>query len=150
MAFRMPRSVHSAWENTRLAFETLLANRFRSFLTVLGIFIGVLLVVTVAAVLNGFRQSVVDQVEQFLKVVFLSGEEFVDLLPKEFEVVGKLQGSARKRNARLDLRTQTEIVPTQPQLTQQFTERSGLRAGLCVVSDRVQADVVIAFSQSVE
>jgi hypothetical protein len=32
---------------------------------VLGIFIGVLLVVTVASVLNGFRQSVVDQVEQF-------------------------------------------------------------------------------------
>jgi putative ABC transport system permease protein len=52
-------------ENTRLAFDTLLANRFRSFLTVLGIFIGVLLVVTVASVLNGFRQSVVDQVEQF-------------------------------------------------------------------------------------
>ncbi|MAD34804.1 MAG: hypothetical protein CMJ88_13755 [Planctomycetes bacterium] len=55
----------SVWENTRLALETLQANRFRSFLTVLGIFIGVLLVVTVASILNGFRQSVVDQVEQF-------------------------------------------------------------------------------------
>jgi len=52
-------------ENVRLAFETLDAHRFRSFLTVLGIFIGVLLVVAVASVLNGFRQSVVDQVEQF-------------------------------------------------------------------------------------
>ncbi len=52
-------------ENVRLALDTLVANRFRSFLTVLGIFIGVLLVVTVASVLNGFRQSVVDQVEQF-------------------------------------------------------------------------------------
>ncbi|MFN3241623.1 MAG: ABC transporter permease [Planctomycetota bacterium] len=61
----MRRFVLSIWENTRLAFETLLANRFRSFLTVLGIFIGVLLVVTVASILNGFRQSVVDQVEQF-------------------------------------------------------------------------------------
>lgn len=55
----------SIWENTRLALETLQVNRFRSFLTVLGIFIGVLLVVTVASILNGFRQSVVDQVEQF-------------------------------------------------------------------------------------
>lgn len=55
----------SIWENTRLAFETLLANRFRSFLTVLGVYIGVVLVVLVASVLNGFRQSVVDQVEQF-------------------------------------------------------------------------------------
>ena len=50
-------------ENVRLAFDTLQANRFRSFLTVLGIFIGVLLVVTVASVLNGFRQSVVDQMQ---------------------------------------------------------------------------------------
>jgi putative ABC transport system permease protein len=55
----------STWENMRLAIDTLLAHRFRSFLTLLGIFIGVLLVVTVASVLNGFRQSVVDQVEQF-------------------------------------------------------------------------------------
>lgn len=61
----MPRPLQAIWENTRLAFETLLSNRFRSFLTVLGIFIGVLLVVMVASILNGFRQSVVDQVEQF-------------------------------------------------------------------------------------
>ncbi|MGC6486580.1 MAG: ABC transporter permease [Planctomycetota bacterium] len=61
----MRRLLLSIWENTRLALETLQANRFRSFLTVLGIFIGVLLVVTVASILNGFRQSVVEQVEQF-------------------------------------------------------------------------------------
>ena len=35
----MKRLLLSIWENTRLAFETLEANRFRSFLTVLGIFI---------------------------------------------------------------------------------------------------------------
>ncbi|MFT7537732.1 MAG: putative ABC transport system permease protein [Hyphomicrobiaceae bacterium] len=74
------RSLHSVWENTRLAFETLLANRFRSFLTVLGIFIGVLLVVTVASVLNGFRQSVVDQVEQFgTNNIYLSHRPFVNI-----------------------------------------------------------------------
>lgn len=61
----MRRALLSTLENTRLAFETLVANRFRSFLTVLGVFIGVLLVVLVASVLNGFRQSVVDQVQQF-------------------------------------------------------------------------------------
>ena len=53
----------AALENVRLAFETLQQNGFRSFLTALGIFIGVLLVVAVASVLNGFRQTVVDQVE---------------------------------------------------------------------------------------
>jgi putative ABC transport system permease protein len=52
-------------ENGRLALDTLIANKFRSFLTCLGIFIGVLIVVCVASVLNGFRQSVVDQVEEF-------------------------------------------------------------------------------------
>ena len=77
---RMPRPIQATWENTRLAFETLLANRFRSFLTVLGIFIGVLLVVTVASVLNGFRQSVVDQVEQFgTNNIYLHHEPFVKI-----------------------------------------------------------------------
>ncbi|MFO1029897.1 MAG: ABC transporter permease [Planctomycetota bacterium] len=61
----MSRRFVALRENVRLAFDTLAANRFRSFLTVLGIFIGVLLVVCVASVLNGFRQSVVDQVQQF-------------------------------------------------------------------------------------
>jgi putative ABC transport system permease protein len=67
-------------ESVRLAFETLAANRFRSFLTVLGIFIGVLLVVTVASVLNGFRQSVVDQVEQFgTNNIYVSREPLVQI-----------------------------------------------------------------------
>jgi putative ABC transport system permease protein len=52
-------------ENIGLAVGTLLDNRFRSFLTILGVFIGVVIIVGVASVLNGFRQSVVDQVEAF-------------------------------------------------------------------------------------
>jgi putative ABC transport system permease protein len=74
-------------ENVRLAGETLLANRFRSFLTVLGIFIGVLLVVAVAAVLNGFRQTVVDQVEQFgTSNIYVSRMPFVQLGPPTREM----------------------------------------------------------------
>ena len=38
----MRASLFAVWESTKLAFATLLANRFRSFLTVLGIFIGTL------------------------------------------------------------------------------------------------------------
>ncbi|MFN6195926.1 MAG: ABC transporter permease, partial [Planctomycetota bacterium] len=72
----------AALENVRLAFETLQQNRFRSFLTVLGIFIGVLLVVAVASVLNGFRQTVVDQVEQFgTNNVYIYRLPFVQLGP---------------------------------------------------------------------
>ncbi len=74
-------------ENLRLALETLLAHRFRSFLTVLGVFIGVLLVVTVAAVLNGFRQSVVDQVEQFgTNNIYIYRYPFVNLGPMSREM----------------------------------------------------------------
>lgn len=61
----MRRRLTMWWENLKLAADTLASHRFRSFLTVLGIFIGVLLVVAVASILNGFRQTVVDQVEQF-------------------------------------------------------------------------------------
>jgi len=76
-----------AVENFRLAFDTLLAHRFRSFLTALGIFIGVLLVVTVASVLNGFRQSVVDQVEQFgTNNIYVYRFPFVNLGPLSREV----------------------------------------------------------------
>ena len=52
-------------ENTRLAMDTLVTHRFRAGLTILGVFIGVLVIVLVAAVLNGFRQTVVDQTEGF-------------------------------------------------------------------------------------
>ena len=52
-------------ENMGLAIGTLRSHRFRSFLTVLGVFIGVVIIVGVASVLNGFRQSFVDQIEAF-------------------------------------------------------------------------------------
>jgi len=52
-------------ENTTLAMETLAAHKFRAALTILGVFIGVLVIVAMAAVLNGFRQSVLDNAESF-------------------------------------------------------------------------------------
>src|SRR5262245_50072776 len=52
-------------ENAAMAFETLRASLGRSFLTVLGVFIGVVIVTAVASVLNGLRDSVVQDVESF-------------------------------------------------------------------------------------
>jgi putative ABC transport system permease protein len=52
-------------ENSALAIETLAAHKFRAGLTILGVFIGVLVVVAVAAVLNGFRQTIIDNTESF-------------------------------------------------------------------------------------
>ncbi len=48
-----------------MAFETLRGSIVRSLLTILGVFIGVVIVTAVASVLNGFRDFVVDQVKSF-------------------------------------------------------------------------------------
>jgi putative ABC transport system permease protein len=50
-------------ENLRMAFDTLIAHKFRSFLTILGIVVGVLVVIVIASVLTGLRQSVISQLE---------------------------------------------------------------------------------------
>jgi putative ABC transport system permease protein len=52
-------------ENFSMAFETILAHKFRSFLTVLGIIVGVLTVIVIASVLTGMRKSIVTQVEKY-------------------------------------------------------------------------------------
>jgi putative ABC transport system permease protein len=52
-------------ENAAMAIETLRASKTRTFLTMLGVFIGVVIVTAIASVLNGFRDSVVDQVKSF-------------------------------------------------------------------------------------
>jgi putative ABC transport system permease protein len=52
-------------ENLAMALETILAHKFRAFLTVLGIIVGVLTVIVIASILTGLRQSLVAQVEEF-------------------------------------------------------------------------------------
>jgi len=52
-------------ENARLAVETLWASKVRSILTILGVLIGVTIVTAVASILNGFRESMIEQIESF-------------------------------------------------------------------------------------
>ncbi len=52
-------------ENMAMAFQTLMAHKFRSFLTILGIIIGVLTVVVIASILTGMRQSIISIVQEF-------------------------------------------------------------------------------------
>lgn len=83
-------------ENTLMAGETLLANKTRSFLTMLGVFIGVVIVTTVASVLNGFRDKVVRQVEAF-------GTNNVYVYRFPFIATGRPSRSVRQRKPlRLD------------------------------------------------
>jgi putative ABC transport system permease protein len=52
-------------ETLLMAFDNIRAHKFRSFLTVLGIIIGVVVVIVVASLLTGMRNSIVKYVEQY-------------------------------------------------------------------------------------
>src|SRR5579863_6337397 len=52
-------------DNLKLGMETLRAHKLRSFLAVLGIVIGVGVVMIVVAIIQGFRQQVVDSISSF-------------------------------------------------------------------------------------
>lgn len=52
-------------ENFRQAFFTIGSHKFRSFLTVLGVLIGVITVVLVASILTGMRGKLVSMIEEF-------------------------------------------------------------------------------------
>ncbi len=52
-------------ENLSMALENIMVHKFRAFLTVLGIIVGILTVVVVASILTGMRQSIVTQLEDY-------------------------------------------------------------------------------------
>ncbi len=52
-------------ETVKMALDTVRSNKFRSFLTVLGIVIGVTVVIAVASILTGMRRSIVNMIEDY-------------------------------------------------------------------------------------
>jgi putative ABC transport system permease protein len=56
---------HNVRENLMLALDTLRTHKFRSFLTILGVFIGTLTVILVASIVAGLDKKLVDTAEQF-------------------------------------------------------------------------------------
>ncbi len=57
--------LHHIRENTLLALDTLRTHKFRSFLTILGVLIGTLTIISVAAIIKGLDQQMVDAMEGF-------------------------------------------------------------------------------------
>src|SRR5215510_5379933 len=55
----------SMGETLRMALDSVRSHKFRSFLTVLGIVIGVLTAIVIASLLTGMRQSIISIIEEY-------------------------------------------------------------------------------------
>src|SRR5712691_7666859 len=63
MKLRVPKILLR--ETLTMALDNVRSNKFRSFLTVLGIVIGVTAAIVVASILTGMRQSIVAIIEEY-------------------------------------------------------------------------------------
>jgi len=57
-------NLNKTQENVRMAINTISSHKMRSFLTVLGVVIGVITVIVIASILTGMRGSIIDMVEE--------------------------------------------------------------------------------------
>lgn len=73
-----------------------------------------------------------------------------DLLLEEGELIRESQRDSGERDARTALRSEVKILPAEAELTEQLAQRPGLRSGLGVVRDGVQADVVVPFAEPIK
>ena len=92
MDHRRPKRLAPIWENVLFAFQAMRERLFRSFLTVMGVFIGVVIIIGVASVLNGFLQKVVGAIEQWG-----TSNIYISRLP--MMQMSRLDTDIRKRNA---------------------------------------------------
>src|SRR6266498_4975257 len=63
MKIRFPKGVFG--ETIKMALDSVRSHKFRSFLTVLGIVIGVFTAIVIASILTGLRQNIVAIVEEY-------------------------------------------------------------------------------------
>src|SRR5882762_11735036 len=53
------------YENVKMAFDTLTSNKLRSFLTIIGVVIGVITVMLISSLISGINVAVTKEVESF-------------------------------------------------------------------------------------
>src|SRR5258705_5521626 len=63
MKVKLPTGVFR--ETIKMALDSVRSHKFRSFLTVLGIVIGVFTAIVIASLLTGMRQSIVQIIEEY-------------------------------------------------------------------------------------
>ena len=100
-------------KNAYIAFESILANKFRAILTTLGIIFGVGAVISMLAIGNGAQQKILDQ----LKIVGVNNVIVQSIYEKESSELEEEEnepGQAKKFSPGLtlkDLNNIQEIVP---------------------------------------
>lgn len=89
------------FENIRLAFSTIRGNKMRSFLTMLGIIIGIAAVVAISAIGNGGKYQIQKSLEQFgtnRLIIFMNWEKQADIRLRDYfndrdiEAIKKIEG----------------------------------------------------------
>src|SRR5215211_4950030 len=63
MKLRLPKGMLR--ETFRMALDSVRSHKFRSFLTVLGIVIGIMCAISIASLLTGLRQNIVAMIEEY-------------------------------------------------------------------------------------
>src|SRR5215204_4623142 len=63
MKLRVPKGILR--ETLKMAIDSVRGHKFRSFLTVLGIVIGVMTAITIASILTGLRHNIVAIIEEY-------------------------------------------------------------------------------------
>src|SRR6266581_7536982 len=63
MRIKLPKSL--LHETVGMALDSVRSHKFRSFLTVLGIVIGVMTAITIASILTGLRQNIIAIIEEY-------------------------------------------------------------------------------------
>ncbi len=63
MKLRLPKGMLR--ETVRMALDSVRGHKFRSFLTVLGIVIGVMTAICIASILTGMRQNIISMIEEY-------------------------------------------------------------------------------------
>ncbi|HYL92076.1 MAG TPA: ABC transporter permease [Alphaproteobacteria bacterium] len=92
----LSRGIHSIWEPTLIALDTLRSHKLRSFLTLLGVILSVSTLILVVALVSGANRYIADRVANFGANVFLV-QQFPIVTSQEAFV--KLQ----RRNKRITL-----------------------------------------------
>ncbi|HLQ36630.1 MAG TPA: ABC transporter permease, partial [Planctomycetota bacterium] len=115
----------NAVESTRLALESIWANRLRSFLTLLGVIIGIAAIIATAAVINGLNLYVSEKLSNLGKGVFVV--QRIGLITNQKEFLEAIRRNKKLRPA--DARAIEERCPLAEVVAMEVHGQADLKRG---------------------